>query len=65
MAKFWVLYLSLAGVKQLENGMSDIAAYIEDVEENRKLLASFLPKPTVETKDVEMHNESIDEGMLY
>ena len=62
MAKFWVLYLSLAGVKQLENGMSDIAGYVEDCDENRKILASFLPKPKVETKEVVMCNEDVQES---
>ena len=42
MPKFWVLYLTLAGLEKLENGMQDISGYIEDVDENRKALANFL-----------------------
>ena len=60
MAKFWVLYLSLAGVKRLENGMSDISAYVEDDEENRQILTNFLPKPKKEIKEVVMDNVEVD-----
>jgi hypothetical protein len=41
-AKFWVLYLTLAGVPQLVNGMKDLASYIENTAENRQILAIFL-----------------------
>lgn len=60
MAKFWVLYLSLAGIKKLENGMSDISAYVEDVEENRKILTNFLSKPTKQIKEVDMQIEEVE-----
>ena len=42
MAKFWVLYLTLAQVPQLVNGMKDLSSYIENTAENRQILANFL-----------------------
>ena len=42
--------------------MSDIAGYVKDCEENRKALASFLPKPVEETKEVVMLNEGIPDS---
>ena len=43
LAKFWVLYLTLCGVQQLENGMDDVMEHIEDTIDNREILQRFLP----------------------
>ena len=47
MAKFWILFLTLAKKesKILHNGLSDLAQYgLEDSYDNRILLADFLPE---------------------
>ena len=51
MPKFWVLYLTLAGVPSLVNGMKDISSYVENTAANRKLLADFLSKEDLKSPE--------------
>ena len=53
LAKFWVLYLTLCGVKQLENGMDDIMQHVEDTIDNREVLQRFLPAMPEEEEEIE------------
>ena len=61
MPKFWLLFLSLAGVKCLENGMSELTDYLENIAENRQVLASFLPKGSIEEVDVKLGHDKLSE----